>query len=307
MKRIFFLMQGSAFIAMNFFLLLTVFQLVQSPDSMKRPGYAEPRFNFAEDFDPSLQRLDKIDKLAAYCDSLFFINTATTEQARNAGDYPELASSIVRKRFYHGYSLYGFSNNYMAMVASKFSKGGLSAIVIPNDILRYPYAACSQQSIVLMELLRRKGFDTRAVAFQGKKGGHFCFEAYYDNSWHFYDPDMEPNTKVLKAYNRPTVAFLANHPGIMLSAYQQYPAAKMNDLFSSFTYGKINAFAAPRAFLFQKVAKFLSYTIWTFFLVLFILIRRKYLRLCRIPNVRNSRVRFPKLQTGPAPVYHLEY
>ena len=195
----------------------------------------------------------------------------------------------------------------MAMVASKFSKDGFSAIVIPNDILRYPYAACSQQSIVLMELLRRKGIATRAVAFQGKKEGHFCFEAYYDRSWHFYDADMEPDTKVLHAYNRPGADFLASHPEIMLAAYRQFPAEKMMDIFSGYSYGKVNAFAAPKAILFQKVAKFLSYTIWTFFLVLFILIRRKYLRLCRIPNVRNSRVHFPKLQTGPAPVYHLEY
>jgi hypothetical protein len=306
MRKVFFLFQGSAFLAMNFFLLLTVFQLLQSPKSMNRPGYPRPTYNLVEDYDPSLQRLDNVSKLDAYCDSLYKTKYGQQDVFSSDGTYPELASSVVRKRFYHGYSLYGFSNNYMAMVFSKVSKDGFSAIVIPNDILKYPFAACSQQSIVLMQVLQKHGYNTRKVSFQGKKQGHFCFEVSYAGGWHFYDPDMEPDVAVLEKYNRPGVNFLATHQSVMLQAYRQYPQEEMTDIFSNYYCGAVNAPAAPMASLFQKVSKFLSYTLWTFFLVIFILARRKYKRLSK-KHVRNRRVRFPQLQQETPGMYHLGY
>src|SRR5206468_12316967 len=114
------------------------------------------------------------------------------------------------------------------------------------DILKYPYAACSQQSIVFMEILKRKGFNTREVGFQGKTSGHFCFEVDYNGGWHFYDPDMEPDTIILNAYNRPGIAFLARHKDILLKAYHQYPPELIMDIFPNYFYGSVNTFAAPK-------------------------------------------------------------
>ncbi|MBL0337301.1 MAG: hypothetical protein IPP73_18825 [Chitinophagaceae bacterium] len=128
------------------------------------------------------------------------------------------------------------------MLLSQVSMEGLSAIVIPDDILEYPYAACSQQSIILMELLKQKGFTTRKVGFQGKTTGHFCFEVFYGNGWHFYDPDMEPDSKVLDANNRPDIQFLARHKDVLLQAYAQYPVEKVLDIFPNYFYGSVNEF-----------------------------------------------------------------
>lgn len=292
---------------MNFFLLLAAYELFQAQGSMQRPGYAEPVYDQKEEYDPSLLRLDKVSKLAAYCDSLYADKTYTSDNVNFETDYPAVATEVVRKRFYHGYSLYGFGNNHMAMFASKVSLQGLSAIVIPDDILKYPYAACSQQSIVLMKVLQQKGFKTRKVGFQGKMGGHFCFEVFYNGAWHFVDPNMEPDLAVLNAYNQPGITFLASHPDILVKAYPQYPKDKVLDLFLNYSYGRVNAQAAPKAYLFQKITQFLSYTIWTFFLVLFILVRKKYLRLSRQTNVRYRRVRFPQLQRKTSPAFNVEY
>jgi hypothetical protein len=183
---------------------------------------------------------------------------------------------------------------------------GLRAIVIPDDILKYPYAACSQQSIVFMEILKRKGFTTREVGFQGKIYGHFCFEAYYDGGWHFYDPDMEPDVAVLNAYNRPSIAILTRHPDILLKAYRQYPSEQVLDIFPNYFYGSVNTFAAPRAIIFQQLTKFFSYTIWLFFLIAFILVRKKYLRLSK-NYVRNNRIHIPRVQPGTSPMYYPNY
>lgn len=307
MKKLLFILQAGLFITMNFFLLLAVYEIFQPSGVLGRPGYNDPKYDMVEEYDPSLQRLKNIASLTAYCDSVFADKTYTQSGIRFESDYPEVANEVVRKRFYHGYSLYGFGNNHVAMLASKASISGLSAIVMPNDILKFPFAACSQQSIVLMKVLQQKGFKTRSVAFSGKSGGHFCFEVFYNGAWHFVDPNMEPDLAVLNAYNRPGIDFLAGRPEILLQAYRQYPKEKILDLFASYSYGKVNAPAAPRAHLFQLVTQFLSYTLWTFFLLAFIWVRRKYLKLSSQPNVRHRRVRFPKLQPATPQAFNIEY
>lgn len=38
-------------------------------------------------------------------------------------------------------------------------------LFIPDDIMQYPMAACSQQSIVLMEFFRKKSIPYRKIGF----------------------------------------------------------------------------------------------------------------------------------------------
>ena len=280
MKKFFLVLQFGLFLTFNFFLLMTVFQLFSSEGSMKRLSYNAPVYDGMEEFDPSFQRLNTVKKLAGYCDSLYMEKTYANAAINFEEEYPELISSVVKKRFYHGYSVYGFTDNYVAMMMEQVSVDGLSAMVIPNDILKYPYAACSQQSIVMMEVLKEKGFATRKVGFTGKKGGHFAFETYYNGAWHYFDPNMEPDNAVLAAYNKPGIAFLANHPDLLVKAYKQFPKEKVLDLFPNYFYGATNASAAPRAIVFHKITKFLSYTIWSFFLLAFIWARKKYKKQC---------------------------
>lgn len=273
---------------------------------MKRFGYREPRYNHQEEFDPEMARLNNLSRLVAYCDSTYAEETFTSNPQSFEYSYPDVVSTIIRKRFYHGYSSYNFKNNYVGLVASRMSVRGLGAIVIPDDILKYPFAACSQQSIVFMEILRQKGFVTRKVGFKGKIGGHFCFEVYYNGNWHFIDPDMEPDVKVLNAYNRPDFAFLVHHQDILLQAYAQYPKEKVLDIFSNYYYGKANTFAAPKAIIFQYITKFFSYTIWVIFFLAFILFRRKYLQLSR-QHVRNNGIHSLFLQQGKSSVVYPNY
>ncbi len=307
MKRLFFVLQLFLFIVFNFSLLLTGYQLAGSSEStLKRAAYDKPQYDLKEEFDPSLQTLNTVGKLVAFCDGLYTEKASTNSSIQMDEIYPDIVSSVIRKRFYHGYSMYGLSNNYMATMVSGVTMEGLNAIVVPNDILKYPYAACSQQSIIFMEILKQKGFPTRKVGFQGKTYGHFCFEVYYNGGWHFYDPDMEPSVAVLNAYNHPSIAFLAQNPEILLKAYHQYPREKTLDIFMNYSYGAVNTFAAPKAMIFQKATKIFSYTIWLFFLLAFILVRRKYLRLSR-QYVLNKRIHIPRIEPGTSPIYYPNY
>lgn len=304
MKKLFFLAQGFLFIAFNCSLLLTAYQFVGPDSTTVRPGFKKPAYNHLEEYEPALQRLNSISALANYCDSIYSEKNSRREAIRFDEAFPEIAVNSVRKRFYHGYSFYGFNDNFMAMTLSSLVNiKGLSAIVIPDDILKFPYAACSQQSIVLIELLREKGFKTRKVGFQGKTYGHFCFEVFYNGSWHFYDPDMEPNVNVLAAYHRPGIQFLASHQDILLEAYAQYPREKVLDIFPNYFYGSVDKFPAPLAMFYQKLTKFLSYTIWIFFLVAFIWVRRKYQRLSQ-SVAKQKMIYAPPVQEGIPAAYY---
>lgn len=305
MRKLFFFLQIAAFVTFNFFLLLSVYQVLAPASQTLKIGYKAPVYNNFEEYDPSLIRLNNMDKLSGYCDSLFENVAYKSADVKFERVFAELAAKTVRRRFFHGYSEYGIGNNFMAtFVSSAINMKGLNAVVIPNDILKFPYAACSQQSIVLMELFKHKGFSTRKVGFKGKKYGHFCFEVYYYGSWHFFDPDMEPDVTVLNKYNRPSIAFLAKNKEILLSAYGKYSRDMVMDIFPNYFYGKPDEFPAARAILFQRISKFLSYTIWTFFLFLFIVFRKRYQYFSSAAAMsKGAKNRFPGSQAIPAQVY----
>jgi hypothetical protein len=287
-----------------FSLLAMIFQLSGKYNPLTKFDYKEPAHDRVEEYDPSLSRLNSLKRLEQYCDSMYAEQSFNGNPVQFEQTYTDLVCSVVRKRFYHGYSYYGFENNYMAMLISKSTVKGFSAVIIPDDILAHPFAACSQQSIVMMEVLKSKGFKTRKVSFSGKEyGGHFSFEVFYNGAWHFYDPNLEPDVAVLNTYNKPSIEFLVRNPQILLKAYSKYPREEILDIFPKFTYGAINKFPAPRGIIFQKLTKFLSYTSWLLFLVSFFIVRRKYLQGKGKTSMLKARIYFPQTETGVSPSF----
>ncbi len=238
--------------------------------------YKAALYDNQEAFDPSLMRLNTLSRLKEYCDSLFKVTDMTSSPDKYESNYANFVGDVVRKRFYWGYSCYSFNNNYLAVLFSRFTQWGYAATVIPDDILKYPHASCSQESIVMMEVLKRKGFITRKIEFFGNNEiGHFAFEVYYKNSWHFHDPTLEPDTAVLNKYDSPDIKFIIEHPDIFLAAYKETRKDKnlLFDVFSHYSYGKPNSFLAPNAFIFHRVTKILSDTIWIFFLMGYFIVK----------------------------------
>jgi hypothetical protein len=304
MKKLLFSAQFLLFVSFNFFLFLSLVQMSNSSTAFDDLNHEIPTYNGKEEYDASLAKLNSISKLEVYCDSIYEQKRRKSPSFTFQEIYPLIANQVVAKKFYHGYSSYSYSDNFMALLLEPLTGKFVSAIVIPDDIMKYPYAACSQQSIVMMELLKRKGFTTRKVGFDGgaKYGGHFCFEIYYDNSWHFFDTDQEPNTEVLAKYNRPSIEFIAKNDPVLIAAYGHWNnPERVRGMFKSYFYGKPNTFEAPNAMIYQRVTKFLSATLWMFLLGGFIFVRRKYLRLTTHTHVRNSRIFVPSV-TGKSSV-----
>lgn len=207
-----------------------------------------------------------MDRLLTYCDSFF-------QQHKNDRTYPGVVAEVIRKRFYHEYSYYDFSTNPVGVLLKPIVQNGATAIVIPDDIIKYAHAACSQQSIVGMELFKRKGYPVRKVSMYDSvsHSGHFAFEVFYEKGWHYFDTDQEPDQKVLRRYGRPSAAYLAQNPDIILEAYKQRSNPELfKRLILSYKLGPVNKFPAPNAYIFQVITKATSYLGWIFFLVLLI-------------------------------------
>lgn len=259
---------GVNFIFLVASFLFFLFSFLDQHNPLSCLNYQAPAYNGLEQFDPGLSRITKISKLEAYCDSLY-AKTDSLGGQTNAYTYANIASGVIRERFYWGYSCYSASSNYLALLLSHASYWGYDAVVDPNDIMKYNYAACSQQSIVMMELLRRKSIPARKVGFQGSQGGHFALEAFYEGGWHFYDPTLEPDTAILNRYHRPCISYLVSHPDVLIAAYSKGVKNRsyVEDILMHPSYGKTDTFPAPVALIFHKSTKVLSDIAYLIFLL----------------------------------------
>ncbi len=281
MKKALFAIKLSFLIGFILSFSLFCLRFLKSSNPLTFFDYTVPVYDQREEYDPSLIRLNSVSKLRAYCDSLCQATCKETEvPGESEKKYASIVTSVIRKRFYWGYSCYGFNNNYLSILFSKITQWGYDATVIPDDILKYPYAACSQQSIVMMEVLKYRGFATRKVGFYSErnKAGHFALEVYYGNRWHFFDPTLEPDSAVLNKLNRPEIKYLAEDTTLLKYAYRKDAQNKslMLNILTHYSYGKANIFPAPNALIFHRVTKFLSDTIYIFFLFGYFILQRAY-------------------------------
>ena len=217
--------------------------------------------NLEEEFDAQLYKLNTLSKIVSYVDKQYGSRQISTTDSLH---YANLMARTLRMRFYHGWSQYGFKDNWVLYLLSPIHKHSLG-IVAPNDILKYPEALCSQQAIVGMMALRSRGFTFRKVGFYDPKynNGHFTFEILLKDGWHYYDLDMEPNLHIMESNNRPSIDSLASNTKMRRAAYSESPKEIKDDLISNYdnTF-PINVFPAKNMLMFHRVTMFLSYTLW---------------------------------------------
>lgn len=241
-----------------------------------------------EEYDPSLSRLNTIEKLEDYCDSIYNVQNLHINKSISNDIYPGIAVNVIKQKFYHGYSYYGVGDNYLAKLMEPFFiNKPVSAIVDAADMVKYPMAACSQQAIIFTTLLMKKGYNVRKVGFYNPQvGGHYALEVFYDGSWHFYDPNKEMDFAYLQSLKRPSAEFLANNPEILVKAYQNRNSEAMLKLFPTYVYGKPNKIDGLNALMYQKTTKILSYSIWLFFLFLYFIVRKKEIKMAQLEDKR---------------------
>jgi len=220
----------------------------------------KPVYNKKELFDPSLSSINSVQRLIDYSDSIATVNHIKSGSL----GYGVLVASVLRKRFYHGFSSYTLQQNWLAVAAQLLLGRGLAAPVNPDEILKYPYAGCSQQAIVMMAVMKEKKVPFRSVGFPH----HYATELCFKNNWYFFDSNMEPkiNEKERKEkYWKGSADSLKK----FYSGDHQYLNWTFGNSFPVI-FGKPNADPAPHAYLFQDITKYLSQFLWIIPLFFFV-------------------------------------
>jgi hypothetical protein len=224
-------------------------------------------------FDPNLVRLNSLDKIVSYIDSLY---ASQTLPGLDTAAYVSIASETIKKRFCFGLSNYNISDNWIAYASGKLVWSHFLGIVDPNDILKHPCGLCSQQTIVFMEILKRKGVKVRSVGLGPKEGpGHFLCEVFYKDAWHLHDVTMEPLWKKVGNHHKSIEYYLQNKDSLYLAYQMQYDKPLFYKLLNKVEFGKTNEFPAKNMLLFHKFTLFFTYLMPLFFLFMFIRALRK--------------------------------
>ncbi len=236
------------------FLVGTILQIGSSFFQKEEQIRPHPR----ENFDPTLIRINNLNKLSEFVDSIAELHLVHPDSILN---YVEIADSIVRMRFYHGFQNYKFSENFIANLSGKHIWRDIGAKVNPEHILEGRKAFCSQSSIVFQALLHKKGIKTRSV----RMPNHFATEVLINGKWGYFDVSLKP---VFKNNPRMSTNDLINNPDYLKDAYIfSFSENFLDKLETNFNiehvrFDKINAFPARKMLFIHRVTRFLSYFGW---------------------------------------------
>lgn len=229
-----------------------------------------------EEFDPSLLRLNNLEKIERYCDSVTSAYLSENSSLSKDSLFAAVTSMVIRKRFIHGMAEYRVGNNFMALFLQPlFPNKSVTPMVDINEVLKEPNAICGQQSRVFAAIISGKKIPVKKVLFDHPQyGGHFALEIFYQNSWHFFDPDREPDLLTIYNGTRPSLEVLKNNPSLITHAYRNKDSAMAVELFKTAQSTYLEKKEGANLLLYQKITKIMSYTLWIFFLLLFLSIRK---------------------------------
>ena len=246
-------------------LLISLSILLLIPNFLHVKLEPTPVYDHIEKYDTSLGYITSIKQLIHVADSIALARKIDKDSLK----YAITVATLIRNRFYHGFSQYPLNENWIAAVGEYCFGYGLASIVKPDDILKYHYGGCSQQTIVLMEVMKNKNISYRSVGFPH----HYASELQINGKWYFFDPNMEPSISDSQRLE-------SNWNGYPDSLKKYYDRTHFSDLDWKFgknlrvTRGNINSKVAPNAALFQLVTHYLSRTLWIIPLVIALKIRK---------------------------------
>ena len=127
------------------------------------------------------------------------VETKLLARGKNTSAMEKLIAieQTVTERLGHGKVLLNPCQNWLLFLISTLkidylkSKNLMSA-VLPEDILKNPNSVfCSQNSIVLQELLGIYGFDSRGLSLGGADNGHLALAVNLEGNWYYIDGDLK--------------------------------------------------------------------------------------------------------------------
>lgn len=134
-----------------------------------------------ERFDPSL-----VESLNSFSSLLETAQERIPENA-NESQTMEILYAIVADRFTHKEARHTFYSNWLLYLMGKIHPTFLH-IRDTEVMLKNGYSLfCGQSSYILLQMALANDIRARHVGLDG----HVVMEAWYDDDWHLYDPDLE--------------------------------------------------------------------------------------------------------------------
>lgn len=250
-----------------FLLLTAVFFTVYAKFLYQPEPWVLPK-GLDEKFDEDLTRINSPEKLDSLTKGKFeSLKYDTAKTLLFIDDF-------MRNRFYHSYSELTIKDNWIAFLSGKYVWSHFLNPVVPEDILKHPMAGCSQQGILFQDQLNRLKIPCGSIQFyplEYQTSGHYAVTAYYDNSWHFFDSNLEP---IVVDSTMPSIESI-----IERKLYPQMYTRKIHDDFKEYfvnrNYKRVmeKPFSRGEMFYFQSITKILSNWGWLILLTLYLIFR----------------------------------
>lgn len=199
-------------------------------------------------------------------------NEAERRVANSGGDKRVMMAlyELVAERFTHGDAAHHnlFSNWLLAGIGAVHP--AFAQIRVPETMARRGHSLlCGQSSYVLLTLAQEHGIRVRHVGLFG----HVVMEAWYDDDWHLFDPDLEvvprdSNGGVL------SVQKLAQSPDLLDQYYGEHDGdnasmveilgTRKNNTYMSYPPGAWFEWKSNVLFWFEKLAEILKFILPVF-------------------------------------------
>ena len=139
-----------------------------------------------EKFDPQL--VLETPSLVSLQNKIDSLTNQPTNQPITEQEKMLIIYEFVINRFTHGdQAKYNIFSNWLLYLTGRVHPA-FSHIRHPSIVVEKGYSAfCGEQAYLLQTLAERKSIRTRSVGLNG----HVVMEAWFDNEWHMYDPDLE--------------------------------------------------------------------------------------------------------------------
>lgn len=208
----------------------------------------EPFATPGEKFNPRIAGVATIDEV------LKLVEARQLGQSRYDRVYA--LEQVLRDRFYHGYSRYSFNENWAVWLAARLIDADLDAKVSPDQILRHPWAACSQQAIVVQAALERMGIPYATI----EQPAHFSTAAWIDGEWLVVDPHGPRERDRSRLF--PFEKYATSRGRMEYWKGKEAPLLDMMYRREPPRLVKFNQFPAQRALRFHRAAQWISDWLW---------------------------------------------
>ena len=234
---------------------------------------SEPLESSNELYRKELSALNSMDKLCETAENSY---KKAFPSAFDTLAYTELCSEIIKNRFKHGPLNYTFRENWVAALFGKMIWSHMSSIILSDDILKHNIGLCSQQTIVFMDMLKRKKIKVRSVGLGLKEGpGHFLCEVFYNNSWHLYDVSKEPSWNKVNEKHHSLDFYLTNKESFFRIYEGKISMPILEKLTQTYVYGDPEIQPGNKMILFHRATKLIIYLLPVSIILLLILSSKK--------------------------------